>query len=115
MIDVAPVPGAAPDASKVTGTLASAVVGDIVKGGVASVGEPPGGRMTPVGTSRISTSWGFAATKFDPVAVATMVTQLPGSDLHVPNTPLGGLGGAVYTTLATPSALVTSARADSLP
>ncbi len=49
------------------------------------------------------------------VAVATIDTQLPGSPEQVPNRPLTGLGGAVYTAVATPSLLVTTERADSVP
>jgi hypothetical protein len=53
--------------------------------------------------------------KFVAVAVATMDTQFPGSPEQVPKTPFAGLGGAVYTELATPSLLVTTERADSVP
>jgi hypothetical protein len=38
---------------------------------------------------------GAAVSKPDPVAVATICTQLPGRRLHVPKMPAVGLGGAV--------------------
>jgi hypothetical protein len=50
-----------------------------------------------------------------PVGVATIETHVPGSVPHRPNWPFCGLGGAVYTTVATPLALVTTVRADKVP
>src|SRR5471030_3297034 len=97
------------DASNVTGMPADTVAGEVVN---AAVGAPAAGRITPSGTRRISTCSGFSVAMFEPVAVATIATQLPGSELHEPNTPLGGAGGAVYTTEATPSLPVTTVRAE---
>ena len=58
---------------------------------------------------------GFAVAKLVDVGVATIDTQLPGNPEQEPNTPLAGLGGAVYTAVATPSLLVTIDRAESVP
>jgi hypothetical protein len=92
VICVAPVPIVLGDASNVTGTPMRAVVGDIVN---AAVGVPAGGRMTPGGTRRIVTVSGLTATKFVPVGVAMIVTQVPGEMPHVPDCPAGFCGGAV--------------------
>src|SRR6516164_7406284 len=109
---VAPVPGELDEASKFDATLKLTGVGEMVN---CAVGAPAGGRMTPIGTRRMVTVSGFAVVKFVAVAVATIDTQLPGSPEQVPNSPLTGLGGAVYTAEATPSLFVTIVRADSVP
>ncbi len=49
------------------------------------------------------------------VAVATIDTQLPGKAGAGAEHAVAGLGGAVYTAVATPSLLVTIDRADSVP
>ena len=104
------------DPSKITGTFKLTGVGENVN---AAVGVTGGGRMTPVGTSLIRTDSGCAVEKFVAVAVATIDTRSGRDELlpeaHGVKTPLGGAGGAVYTTVATPAALVTIARADSVP
>src|SRR5437899_666825 len=96
------VPGQAPallsgppqllDASNWTGELADGCAGLKSKAGT---GNCVGGRITPGGTRRICTLCGLALAKLVPVAVATIVTQVPGSCPQVPNTPFDGLGGAV--------------------
>src|SRR3954465_13033659 len=90
--------------------FATTVVGEKKK---SAVGVLAGGRITPVGTRRISACSGFAVAKLVDVGVATIATQLPGSPEQVPNTPLDG--GAVKTTVAVPAVLVTTDRADSVP
>src|SRR5438105_5018632 len=81
-----------------------------------------GGRMIPGGTSRIVTDCGFAVENADPVAVATIDTQVPGTAAtngvgrQTPMIePLGGAAGAVKVTVATPFAPVTTFFADSVP
>jgi hypothetical protein len=108
----APAPATLDEASNWAAKFATGLDGDTLK---AAVGVDAGGKITPGGTSRISTDVGFAVSKFDPLAVATIDTQLPARPLQVPNTPLVGDGGAVYTTDAVPSPPVTSVRADSVP
>jgi hypothetical protein len=106
VIDVAPDPGSLVDASKVVGTLTFTGWGDNVN---AAVGEPAGGRMMPVGTSRMLAIWGVTVSKLLLVGVATIVTM-------VPDPPSSGDGnGAVYTVLAWPLLFVTMVRADSAP
>src|SRR5712671_4383305 len=92
------------DASKITGMLKFTGVGEKVN---CAVGGGAGGRITPGGTSRMVVISGFVKAKFAPVAVATMLTHVPGSELQVPKTPFDGLGGAVNTTDAVPSLPVT--------
>src|SRR5438128_7755110 len=98
-------------ASNVTVAFCTTVAGENWK---LAVGVSGGGRITPGGTSRIWTDSGFAVAKFVDVAVATIETHVPGRELHVPNTPFGGLGGAVNTTNAVPSVPVTIIRAESV-
>ena len=61
----------------------------------AYVGVSAGGRITPVGTSRITTICEFAVWKSVPVGVATMVTHWPGTAPHVGVVLEGFCGGAV--------------------
>src|SRR5262249_40086404 len=100
------------DASKVDGILKFTGVGEIVN---CAVGVCAGGKMTPGGARRICTDSGLSVPKFVLVGVATINTHVPGKPLHVPNTPFGGLGGAVYTVEAWPSLPVTIVRADNVP
>jgi hypothetical protein len=112
VIAEAPRPGMLAEASNVERTFNCTGVGVTVND---AVGAPAGGRITPGGTSRMVTLSGVAVSKPKPEAVATISTQLPGRLLHVPKIPAVGLGGAVYTTFATPLESVTIVRADRVP
>src|SRR5438477_7743242 len=100
-------PGRLSDASKFPGTPAISVVGDVKN---LAVGVLAGGRMTPSGTRRISAENALAACASVPTGIARTVTMLEVAPLEV-----GGAGGAVYTTVARPSAPVTMVRADRVP
>src|SRR5438046_2007551 len=95
------------DASNSTGECAAGLLGVTVKFAVGA-----DDRISPIGTRRITTDSEPEVWKFVPVGVATIETHVPGSVPHMPNWPFCGLGGAVYTTVATPLALVTIVRAD---
>src|SRR3954469_13742238 len=90
-----PPPSGPPQLADASNNTAVFVVADPDVTRATATGVSAGGRMTPVGTRRIITCSGLAPVKSVEVAVATIDTQLPTRPLHVPNTPLDGLTGAV--------------------
>src|SRR5215203_2058815 len=75
-----------------------------------------GGRRILGGAKRIRTDGCCENWKSDPLGVATMSTQVPGSGgkprstSHVGTAPTSDLGGDVYVTVAKPLALVRAVR-----
>src|SRR5262245_65641215 len=104
---VAFVPGRLALPSKNVGTFTP--TGDGVNTN-CEVGAPPGGRMTPSGSRRMSTAADdtFAASR--PIDAAMTDTRRT-----VESAGGAGCGGAVYTTRATPSLPMTTVRAESVP
>src|SRR5262245_35686784 len=100
-------PGQLALASNRTDSFTSGSVGKKKKLGV---GGSPGGRMAPFGISAIDVVTGTAEAESVPIGTARTVTTLT-----FESNGGGDGGGAVNTTRATPSALVTMVRADRLP
>ena len=97
--------GALADASNTTFWFSTAAEGVIVNAGL----RPSGGMTIPGGTSRIDAVRLLELLKSEPTGVMAISTTVPSSTATL------GAAGAVYTSVARPSAPVTRLRAESEP